>query len=255
MPQARNGNKAKEEEVQVDPPITFDLLLAKDVVAALEDLRGEGKLASDVTGQWKHENGDPRIKALKEVQNEPTLNVVLGFLNVEDGWDFLDDEHKEKQAALAAQVTEAPPKAIGDDDKYLAVFFANEKFAEIYGKLHSAKTEQLAEWLRDSMVRYGHAIAYRRVIFRYVEQEEPQKFRCKVPGCPKLFRGLDYWYKHVLSRHSGWFEEMKKGFDIDNAEAALKDMEDAYVVAVIWLERQDREFRKKYKVVDNQTGG
>jgi hypothetical protein len=44
---------------------------------------------------------------------------------------------------------------------------------------------------------------------KYVKQEDEAKFRCKVPDCTKLFKGLVFWKKHVEKRHTEWFEKQK----------------------------------------------
>lgn len=45
---------------------------------------------------------------------------------------------------------------------------------------------------------------------KYVTQEDESKFRCKVPDCSKLFKGENFWRKHVEKRHTEWFEKQKK---------------------------------------------
>lgn len=45
---------------------------------------------------------------------------------------------------------------------------------------------------------------------RFVNQEDESKWRCKVPGCTKLFKAEHFWRKHVEKRHTEWYEELKK---------------------------------------------
>jgi len=45
---------------------------------------------------------------------------------------------------------------------------------------------------------------------KYVKQEDEAKFRCKVPECTKLFKGDNFWRKHVEKRHPEWYEGIKK---------------------------------------------
>ncbi|KAF2751020.1 hypothetical protein M011DRAFT_190647 [Sporormia fimetaria CBS 119925] len=52
---------------------------------------------------------------------------------------------------------------------------------------------------------------------RYVFQEDENKWRCKVPDCKKLFKGVDFWKKHVTKRHTEWYEKLKKGVALVNA--------------------------------------
>lgn len=39
---------------------------------------------------------------------------------------------------------------------------------------------------------------------QFVKQEDVNKYRCKVPECTKLFKGTDFWRKHVEKRHPEW---------------------------------------------------
>lgn len=45
---------------------------------------------------------------------------------------------------------------------------------------------------------------------KYVKQEDEAKFRCKVPECTKLFKGQNFWRKHVEKRHTEWFEKLQQ---------------------------------------------
>ena len=45
---------------------------------------------------------------------------------------------------------------------------------------------------------------------KFVKQEDAAKFRCKVPECTKLFKGVDFWRKHVEKRHDEWLQKMKE---------------------------------------------
>ena len=44
----------------------------------------------------------------------------------------------------------------------------------------------------------------------YVKQEDEAKFRCKVPECTKLFKGINFWRKHVEKRHNEFFDKIKQ---------------------------------------------
>ena len=44
---------------------------------------------------------------------------------------------------------------------------------------------------------------------KFVKQEDEAKFRCKVPECTKLFKGENFWRKHVEKRHPEWFEGIR----------------------------------------------
>jgi len=44
-------------------------------------------------------------------------------------------------------------------------------------------------------------------VLKYVEEENATKFRCRVDqNCNKLFKGRDYWRKHVANRHQEWYQ-------------------------------------------------
>lgn len=45
---------------------------------------------------------------------------------------------------------------------------------------------------------------------KYVKQEDESKYRCKVPECTKLFKGENFWKKHVEKRHPEWYEGIQK---------------------------------------------
>lgn len=45
-------------------------------------------------------------------------------------------------------------------------------------------------------------------LFKYVKQEDEAKWRCKVPECTKLFKGQNFWRKHIEKRHAEWLEKL-----------------------------------------------
>jgi hypothetical protein len=45
---------------------------------------------------------------------------------------------------------------------------------------------------------------------KFVKKEDESKYRCKIPGCSKLFKGDTFWKKHVEKRHEEWYAEVKK---------------------------------------------
>ena len=49
---------------------------------------------------------------------------------------------------------------------------------------------------------------------KFVKQEDEAKFRCKVPECTKLFKGENFWRKHVEKRHPEWFEGIKQDVNV-----------------------------------------
>ena len=54
---------------------------------------------------------------------------------------------------------------------------------------------------------------------KYVKQEDEAKFRCKVPECTKLFKGENFWRKHVEKRHPEWYEGIRR--DVSNSKLRL----------------------------------
>jgi hypothetical protein len=42
-------------------------------------------------------------------------------------------------------------------------------------------------------------------LLKFVKQEDANKYRCKAPDCTKLFKGPDFWRKHVEKRHADWY--------------------------------------------------
>ncbi|KAK9315667.1 hypothetical protein V1522DRAFT_354128 [Lipomyces starkeyi] len=46
-------------------------------------------------------------------------------------------------------------------------------------------------------------------IAAHIKQEDEGKFRCKVAGCTKLFKGEDFVRKHIEKRHPEWIESLE----------------------------------------------
>jgi uncharacterized C2H2 Zn-finger protein len=51
-------------------------------------------------------------------------------------------------------------------------------------------------------------------LLKYMKQEDDSKFRCKAPGCTKLFKAQEFWRKHIEKRHTEWFEGIKNDVSI-----------------------------------------
>ncbi|WPG97541.1 Hypothetical protein R9X50_00031800 [Acrodontium crateriforme] len=51
---------------------------------------------------------------------------------------------------------------------------------------------------------------------KYVKQEDTNKYRCKVPECTKLFKGVDFWRKHVEKRHPEWLTQLRQDLELVN---------------------------------------
>jgi hypothetical protein len=44
---------------------------------------------------------------------------------------------------------------------------------------------------------------------KYVKQEDEGKFRCRVGTCTKLFKGEEFWRKHLDKKHTEWLEQLR----------------------------------------------
>jgi len=51
---------------------------------------------------------------------------------------------------------------------------------------------------------------------QFIKQEDTNKYRCKVPECTKLFKGVDFWRKHVEKRHAEWYDRMRQDVELVN---------------------------------------
>ena len=51
---------------------------------------------------------------------------------------------------------------------------------------------------------------------QFVKQEDLSKYRCKVPECAKLFKGVDFWRKHVEKRHLEWYDRVRQDVELVN---------------------------------------
>ena len=51
---------------------------------------------------------------------------------------------------------------------------------------------------------------------QFVKQEDLNKYRCKVPDCTKLFKGVDFWRKHVEKRHTEWHDRIRSDVELVN---------------------------------------
>jgi hypothetical protein len=49
-----------------------------------------------------------------------------------------------------------------------------------------------------------------------VLQEDTNKFRCKIPDCTKLFKGVEFWRKHVEKRHAEWLARVRAEVELVN---------------------------------------
>ena len=46
-------------------------------------------------------------------------------------------------------------------------------------------------------------------LIKFVKEEDENKWRCKAPDCSKLFKGSNFWRKHVEKRHVEFFKKIK----------------------------------------------
>ena len=73
---------------------------------------------------------------------------------------------------------------------------------------------------------------------KFVKQEDENKFRCKVPECTKLFKGENFWRKHVEKRHIEWFEEIRKGVSHGSCSSLSLTLRLAFLVEVFSFNSQ-----------------
>ena len=52
--------------------------------------------------------------------------------------------------------------------------------------------------------------------WQFVKQEDLNKYRCKVPDCTKLFKGPDFWRKHVEKRHPEFYVRVQSDIELVN---------------------------------------
>lgn len=80
-------------------------------------------------------------------------------------------------------------------------------------KTYESKLYQILEPAAVDIKELGGELveeALEKNLKKHVTQEDESKFRCKVPDCSKLFKGENFWRKHLEKRHTEWFEKQKK---------------------------------------------
>lgn len=78
-------------------------------------------------------------------------------------------------------------------------------------KTYEEKLLQLLEPENIDIRKLGgkpHEEAVEDELAKYVKQEDEAKWRCKVPECTKLFKGQNFWRKHIEKRHEDWLEKL-----------------------------------------------
>jgi hypothetical protein len=89
----------------------------------------------------------------------------------------------------------------------------------IESQIHSrsgevCESEGHAQHVDSSNVSEDHgSAAIEDELAKYVEQEGPSFWRCKVPNCKEPFITKPFWESHVKSKHVKWFEELKNRVD------------------------------------------
>nr|OQO31188.1 hypothetical protein B0A51_01567 [Rachicladosporium sp. CCFEE 5018] len=51
---------------------------------------------------------------------------------------------------------------------------------------------------------------------KWVKLEDSNRIRCKVPECTKLFKGMEFWRKHVEKRHEEFYDRVIKDVQLVN---------------------------------------
>jgi hypothetical protein len=59
---------------------------------------------------------------------------------------------------------------------------------------------------------------------KYVKQER-ENFRCHAPNCSKLFKGYNFWRKHIENRHTKLFQKVKSEISSSTGRQTLVDAE------------------------------
>lgn len=76
--------------------------------------------------------------------------------------------------------------------------------------------EKLAQWLEPENVdlrKLGGISSEGGLdeeLYRHVKKEDDSKYRCQVPACSKLFKGREFWRKHVEKRHVELYDKVKE---------------------------------------------
>ncbi|KAH9814280.1 arsenite-resistance protein 2 [Teratosphaeria destructans] len=82
--------------------------------------------------------------------------------------------------------------------------------------------EKILQWLEPDNVnvrKIGGVPAEEGVdqeLNKFVLQEDASKYRCKVPECTKLFKGVDFWRKHVEKRHPEFYQNIVENINLVN---------------------------------------
>ena len=66
------------------------------------------------------------------------------------------------------------------------------------------KIEPVSSYKKDSILG-----PLERELSKFVEQEDGDKYRCRVPRCQELFNSEHLWKKHVEERHDEWYQDLK----------------------------------------------
>ncbi|KAF2442267.1 hypothetical protein P171DRAFT_64603 [Karstenula rhodostoma CBS 690.94] len=86
-------------------------------------------------------------------------------------------------------------------------------------KTYEEKLLQLLEPENIDIRKLGgkpHEEAVEDELAKYVKQEDESKWRCKVPECTKLFKGQNFWRKHIEKRHPEWLEKLHTDLQLVN---------------------------------------
>ncbi|KAI9846303.1 MAG: hypothetical protein M1838_001333 [Thelocarpon superellum] len=137
------------------------------------------------------------------------------------------------QAAARASALGQPfPSRRGSKDETDGVGSPEQKFARA-GTRNEQQLQRAFNWVRTfedklrqildpdtvDLRKLGGVHADEAVeeeMAKFVRQEDESKFRCKVPDCTKLFKGQDFWKKHVEKRHPEWLESLRHEADLVN---------------------------------------
>lgn len=182
------------------------------------------------------------------------------------------DSCRTVESVSVAQNTESCPKDVvnvghpghkseANREKYHAVFKTNATFSDLWnkvsfhtlldvdnkakiGQLFGVGQEDMAEWLLEAMAGYGNAVAFEQHFHKYQKRSRSDRVFCCVPGCSTLCVNKEMWQAHVFVRHSEWYQALKGGLRIDDIGVAHRNMEDAYLVVIVWLQKNEKPSQK-----------
>ncbi|TKX20970.1 hypothetical protein C1H76_6821 [Elsinoe australis] len=283
MPQARNGDKAKSDKAGDvgNKAMGFSILVARKVLGELEKFSEQKSYYREMqskppAGAQRSQNTHKKLRAIPTAQ-VTTVDAVEclsdEWVDVQAELDATEaDSCRTVESLSVAQNNESSPKDIvngaraghkgeANCEKYLAVFKTNTTFSDVWnkvsfrtlldvdnkakvGQLFALGQEDMAEWLLETMAGYGNAVAFEQSFHKYQIRSRNNRVFCRVPGCSTVCVSKEMWKEHIFDRHSEWYQKLKGGLRVDDIGVAHGNMEDAYLVAIMWLQKNEKPSQK-----------